>query len=79
MVKVLQFSTGSSCVPLGGFKNLAGPSGPSTFTIQILTDTYDTLPRATTWYYIRFLLILASIQSRYRYIVPKKHWQNIVI
>jgi len=44
---LLQFVTGSACVPLGGFKCLSGPSGTSKFTIKC-TGSPESLPSAST-------------------------------
>ncbi|ELP88000.1 ubiquitin protein ligase, putative [Entamoeba invadens IP1] len=46
-VLFVQFVTGSSKVPLGGFKNLSGNSGPMPFTIQRV-DRLEALPVAHT-------------------------------
>jgi E3 ubiquitin-protein ligase HUWE1 len=45
---LLQFVTGTSKVPLGGFKQLAGMSGPQKFTIVRAHDK-SRLPSAHTW------------------------------
>jgi hypothetical protein len=46
----LQFVTGTSRVPLGGFKNLQGTSGLQRFQIQKAYGKENLLPRAHTWY-----------------------------
>lgn len=46
--KLLQFVTGSSKVPMNGFKNLYGTNGPLLFSIQKF-GTIDSLPRSHTW------------------------------
>lgn len=47
----LQFVTGSSKVPLDGFKGLIGMRGPQKFTIaKIKTDDIMRLPSGHTWY-----------------------------
>ena len=46
--KLLQFVTGSSRVPMNGFKELIGSNGPLLFTIQKL-GTSNSLPRSHTW------------------------------
>ena len=45
----LQFVTGTSRVPLGGFKNLQGSSGQQKFQIQRDYGDADHLPKAHTW------------------------------
>jgi E3 ubiquitin-protein ligase HUWE1 len=58
----LQFVTGSSKVPLDGFKGLIGMRGPQKFTIaKIKTDDILRLPSGHTWYYIpSFFLTFTS-------------------
>lgn len=46
--KLLQFVTGTSRVPMNGFKELIGSNGPLLFTIQNI-GSCDSLPRAHTW------------------------------
>lgn len=46
---LLQFATGTSRVPSGGFVNLRGHDGASKFTI-ILSEQTDALPSSSTWY-----------------------------
>ena len=46
----LQFVTGSSKVPLDGFKGLIGMRGPQKFTIaKIKSDDIMRLPSGHTW------------------------------
>lgn len=49
--RLLQFVTGTSRVPMNGFKELYGSNGPQLFTIEKwgISDNY---PRAHTWYRI---------------------------
>ena len=50
--RVLQFVTGSSRVPLQGFKALQGSTGtqgPRLFTIQFIDGNTEALPKAHTW------------------------------
>ncbi|KJE95313.1 HECT and ankyrin repeat domain-containing protein [Capsaspora owczarzaki ATCC 30864] len=47
-IMLLQFVTGSSRVPLGGFANLMGVSGKEAFTISKLDDSVERLPSAST-------------------------------
>ena len=46
---LLQFVTGSSRVPLGGFASLVGATGLTKFTVSRLEYTYNRLPLASTW------------------------------
>ena len=46
--RLLQFVTGTSRVPMNGFKELYGSIGPQLFTIE-QWGTPDKLPRAHTW------------------------------
>ncbi|VDP75347.1 unnamed protein product [Echinostoma caproni] len=46
--RLLQFVTGTSRVPMNGFAELWGSSGPQQFTIECWGTT-DQLPRAHTW------------------------------
>ncbi len=46
--RVLQFVTGTSRVPMNGFKELYGSNGPQPFTIE-KWGTPNNFPRAHTW------------------------------
>lgn len=46
--RLLQFVTGTSRVPMNGFKELYGSNGPQMFTIE-KWGTPDNYPRAHTW------------------------------
>lgn len=46
--RLLQFVTGTSRVPMNGFKELYGSNGPQMFTIE-RWGTQDNFPRAHTW------------------------------
>ncbi|XP_052090205.1 E3 ubiquitin-protein ligase HACE1-like [Mytilus californianus] len=48
-VLLLQFTTGSSRVPFGGFAKFVGGGGPQHFTINIVPYKEHTLPTASTW------------------------------
>ncbi|KAK3097342.1 hypothetical protein FSP39_008813 [Pinctada imbricata] len=48
-VLLLQFATGSSRVPFGGFAKLSSGGGPMKFTISHVTYTGSILPTASTW------------------------------
>jgi hypothetical protein len=50
IAQFLQFVTGSSKIPLEGFKALQGMRGPNNFTIaRIRTDNVQRLPQGHTW------------------------------
>jgi E3 ubiquitin-protein ligase NEDD4 len=46
--RLLQFVTGTSRIPVNGFRDLHGSDGPRKFTIEKITDV-DRLPKAHTW------------------------------
>ena len=46
--RLLQFVTGTSRVPMNGFKELYGSNGPQLFTIE-KWGTPENVPRAHTW------------------------------
>lgn len=48
-VLLLQFATGSSRVPMGGFAALEGAQGPTKFTVSKVNVPIDRLPTASTW------------------------------
>ncbi|KAF6733213.1 E3 ubiquitin-protein ligase NEDD4-like [Oryzias melastigma] len=48
-IRLLQFVTGTSRVPMNGFAELYGSNGPQLFTIE-QWGTPDKLPRAHTWF-----------------------------
>jgi E3 ubiquitin-protein ligase NEDD4 len=47
--RLLQFTTGTSRIPVNGFKDLQGSDGPRRFTIEKAGDV-NQLPKAHTWY-----------------------------
>ena len=47
--RLLQFTTGTSRIPVNGFKDLQGSDGPRRFTIEKAGDISQ-LPKALTWY-----------------------------
>ncbi len=47
--RLLQFVTGTSRLPMNGFRELWGSSGPQCFTIEKWGDRTK-LPRAHTWF-----------------------------
>lgn len=46
--RLLQFVTGTSRIPVNGFKDLQGSDGPRRFTIE-KTGTIESLPKSHTW------------------------------
>lgn len=46
--RLLQFSTGTSRIPVNGFKDLQGSDGPRRFTIE-KTGEQTALPKSHTW------------------------------
>jgi E3 ubiquitin-protein ligase NEDD4 len=48
--RLIQFVTGTSRIPVNGFKDLHGSDGPRRFTIE-RTGHVDSLPKAHTWYF----------------------------
>ena len=47
--RLLQFVTGTSRIPVNGFKDLQGSDGPRRFTIE-RTGEIDALPKSHTWF-----------------------------
>lgn len=47
--RLLQFTTGTSRIPVNGFKDLQGSDGPRRFTIEKAGELVN-LPKAHTWY-----------------------------
>lgn len=56
---LLKFTTGSPCVPMGGFKQMRGLGGPTLFTIGS-TSGKDKLPRASTCFNLLSLPVYSS-------------------
>lgn len=54
--RLLQFVTGTSRVPMNGFKELYGSNGPQLFTIE-KWGTQDNYPRAHTWLVSAFFFL----------------------
>jgi E3 ubiquitin-protein ligase NEDD4 len=52
--RLLQFATGTSRIPVNGFKDLQGSDGPRRFTIEKAGDGGN-LPKAHTWYVFKVL------------------------
>ncbi len=53
--RFLQFVTGTSRLPMNGFRELWGSSGPQLFTIEKWGDRTK-LPRAHTWFVMIYYL-----------------------
>lgn len=51
--RLLQFTTGTSRIPVNGFKDLQGSDGPRRFTIEKAGEVGN-LPKAHTWYVLEF-------------------------
>ena len=47
--RLLQFATGTSRIPVNGFKDLQGSDGPRRFTIE-KSGEVNQLPKSHTWY-----------------------------
>jgi E3 ubiquitin-protein ligase NEDD4 len=65
--RLLQFTTGTSRIPVNGFKDLQGSDGPRRFTIEKAGEITN-LPKAHTWYVyqiISFLFFLAAASEDY--------------
>jgi len=60
--RLLQFTTGTSKIPVGGFKDLQGSDGPRRFTIEKAGDP-DHLPKAHTCFNRLDLPPYSSIQQ----------------
>ena len=60
--RLLQFTTGTSRIPVNGFKDLQGSDGPRRFTLEKAGDV-NALPKAHTWYdiYMRILFLYLSL------------------
>lgn len=52
--RLLQFTTGTSRIPVNGFKDLQGSDGPRRFTIEKSGDP-AALPKSHTWYVTHLL------------------------
>lgn len=59
--RLLQFVTGTSRVPMNGFKELYGSNGPQLFTIE-KWGTPENYPRAHTWY-VNFNIMFNLMRS----------------
>lgn len=56
--RLLQFATGTSRIPVNGFKDLQGSDGPRRFTIEKAGEATQ-LPKSHTWY-VRTILVWRS-------------------
>ena len=56
--RLLQFTTGTSRIPVNGFKDLQGSDGPRRFTIEKAGEIMN-LPKAHTWYVTSHLTVFA--------------------
>ena len=52
--RLLQFATGTSRIPVNGFKDLQGSDGPRRFTIEKAGEI-NALPKSHTWYVLTLL------------------------
>ena len=64
--RLLQFTTGTSRIPVNGFKDLQGSDGPRRFTIEKAGDPVA-LPKSHTWYvrlpHISFYLLIRVVST----------------
>jgi hypothetical protein len=58
--RLLQFTTGTSRIPVNGFKDLQGSDGPRRFTIEKSGDP-NALPKSHTWYVLPLQLPLSTL------------------
>lgn len=56
--RLLQFATGTSRIPVNGFKDLQGSDGPRRFTIEKAGEP-NQLPKSHTWY-VAFEIVLSG-------------------
>lgn len=54
--RLLQFATGTSRIPVNGFKDLQGSDGPRRFTIE-KSGEITALPKSHTWYVLHYLTV----------------------
>lgn len=64
--RLLQFVTGTSRVPMNGFKELYGSNGNQLFTIE-KWGTPDNYPRAHTWYEKHFIKSFPFLHFRFHF------------
>ena len=58
--RLLQFATGTSRIPVNGFKDLQGSDGPRRFTIEKAVEV-NALPKSHTWYVLVHTLQLTML------------------
>ena len=54
--RLLQFATGTSRIPVNGFKDLQGSDGPRRFTIEKAGEI-NALPKSHTWYFSQWSVL----------------------
>ena len=59
--RLLQFATGTSRIPVNGFKDLQGSDGPRRFTIEKAGEP-NQLPKSHTWY-VHLLVRIGSVKT----------------
>jgi E3 ubiquitin-protein ligase NEDD4 len=57
--RLLQFATGTSRIPVNGFKDLQGSDGPRRFTIEKAGEP-NQLPKSHTWYVAALFHVVCS-------------------
>lgn len=71
--RLLQFATGTSRIPVNGFKDLQGSDGPRRFTIEKAGEI-NALPKSHTWYvmfpWVTKIFVLTSFCSFNRLDLP---------
>jgi HECT-domain (ubiquitin-transferase) len=60
--RLLQFATGTSRIPVNGFKDLQGSDGPRRFTIEKAGEV-GALPKSHTWYVFFFPAFFFSLEN----------------
>lgn len=60
--RLLQFTTGTSRIPVNGFKDLQGSDGPRRFTIEKAGEPGQ-LPKSHTWYILPFPYLLRCMTN----------------
>jgi len=61
--RLLQFATGTSRIPVNGFKDLQGSDGPRRFTIEKAGEP-NQLPKSHTWYVVRARTHVAKANTK---------------
>lgn len=60
--RLLQFTTGTSRIPVNGFKDLQGSDGPRRFTIEKSGDP-GALPKSHTWYVFSVYVLCCTLAN----------------